>query len=301
MDAAKTPALTGTGAGDDVLALIDEAQRCLGIGDARGALAALEHVLRVIASKQHGPEPDTATTPPAPRVRIRTLGGFAVTVDGQPLHVGRKLPRRPLELLKAIIVFGGRQIPQDTLADALWPGFDGDHAHNALTAALHRLRYLLRVPGALVVCNGRVTLHSAKVKVDAFDADTLMRDLQSVSPVRGSGVDALLALYRGPFLPDELHVPWTDRMRERLRQRFCACIADTATGLERAGRIGDAHSLYRRAVAADDDCAPRLHDGVLRCAQQIDTVHPPRPWAHAFATPAFVLAAARPAITGAPP
>ena len=291
MDAAKTPALTGTGAGDDVLALIEEAQRCLRFGDARGALAALERALCMIASTQRSLEPDPATTPPAPRVRIRTLGGFAVTVDGQPLHLGRKLPRRPLELLKAIIVFGGRQIPQDTLADALWAGFDGDHAHNALTAALHRLRYLLRVPGALVVCNGRVSLHSAKVEVDAFEADTLMRDLQSVSPVRRPAVDALLALYRGPFLPDELHVPWTERMRERLRQRFCACIGDTATGLERAGRIGDAHSLYRRAVAVDD-CAPRLHDGMLRCARQIDTGHPPRPRAQTFATPAFMLVAA---------
>lgn len=291
MDAAKTPALTGTGAGDDGLALIEEAQRCLRFGDARGALAALERALCMIASTQRSLEPDPATTPPAPRVRIRTLGEFAVTVDGQPLHLGRKLPRRPLELLKAIIVFGGRQIPQDTLADALWAGFDGDHAHNALTAALHRLRYLLRVPGALVVCNGRVSLHSAKVEVDAFEADTLMRDLQSVGPVRGPGVDALLALYRGPFLPDELHVPWTERMRDRLRQRFCACIGDTATGLERAGRIGDAHSLYRRAVAVDD-CAPRLHDGMLRCARQIDTGHPPRPRAQTFATPAFMLVAA---------
>lgn len=290
MNTIGTSAQTGTAADDDVLALLEQAQRDIGGGDAHGALAAIERVLCVIASRLRVTAPDTGTTPPAPRVRIRTLGDFAVTVDGEPLHTGRKVPRRPLELLKAIIVFGGQQIPQDTLADALWPGFDGDHAHNALTAALHRLRYLLRVPGALAVCDGRVTLHVTKVKVDAFEADALMRDLQFSGANRGIGVDALLALYRGPFLPDEQHVPWTDRMRDRLRQRFSTCIAGAATALEHAGHIGDAHALYRRAVAVDD-CAPRLHDGLLRCALQMEAAQPPKTRLPAFATPAFMIAA----------
>ncbi len=291
MDANKTQAHTRAGADDDVLTLMEQSWRCIDAGNARDALALLERLLDLIADRHREPRPDTARVPSAPRVRIRTLGGFAVTVDGQPPHIGRKVPRRPLDLLKAIIVFGGQQIPQDTLADVLWPGFDGDHAHNALTAALHRLRYLLRVPGALVVCDGRVTLDSTRVKVDAFEADSLMRDLQSAATTPGAGVEALLALYRGPFLPEELHVPWTDRMRDRLRQRFSACIAGAATTLEGHGRIADAHTLYRRAVAVDD-CAPRLHDGLLRCALQIEALHPPKARAQAFATPAFLVAGA---------
>ena len=263
------PARTAPTTGDDVLALLELAYCRVGDGDAHGALILLERALRAISATPRVAAERQRDSLAQPRIHIRTLGGFAVTIDGQPLRTGRKLPRRPLDLLKAIIVFGSQPTHQDTLADALWPELDGDHARNALTAALHRLRHLLLVPGAVAVCDRHVALDPNLVRVDAFEADAHMRVMQAAGPADTAMLESLFGLYRGPFLPDEFHLPWTDRLRGRLRQRFCACVASAASALEDEGGIEDARLLYRRAVALDDGAA-RLHDGMLRYARLID-------------------------------
>ena len=76
-------------------------------------------------------------------LRLRVLGPFELLVDGVPPAFSRKLPRKTLALLCAIIAFGGRDIPEQRLLDALWPQEDGDVAYGALTASVRRLREML--------------------------------------------------------------------------------------------------------------------------------------------------------------
>ncbi|HZD41112.1 MAG TPA: hypothetical protein VE131_10350, partial [Terriglobales bacterium] len=76
-------------------------------------------------------------------VKIYALGQFLVMKDDQPLSFSHKVQKKPLALLKAIIAFGGKNVREDLLLDALWPDSDGDTAGFALTSAIHRLRKLL--------------------------------------------------------------------------------------------------------------------------------------------------------------
>ena len=52
-------------------------------------------------------------------------------------------PKKPLELLKAIIAFGGSNVATERICDALWPDADGDRALNSFKFAIHQLRRLL--------------------------------------------------------------------------------------------------------------------------------------------------------------
>ena len=72
--------------------------------------------------------------------RIRVLGGFEVERDGAPWTAGRRAPRKRVELLQALAVLGGRDVPEHALAEALWPDSDGDAAQHALETTLYRLR-----------------------------------------------------------------------------------------------------------------------------------------------------------------
>jgi hypothetical protein len=54
-------------------------------------------------------------------LRITTLGRFAIEADGTPVLFAGKVPRKPLALLKALIAFGGNEVGQHHLIDALWP------------------------------------------------------------------------------------------------------------------------------------------------------------------------------------
>lgn len=59
-------------------------------------------------------------------IKIHTLGKFEIIKDGRPLVFAGKVQKKPLEILKAVIAFGGRDVPVDTITDALWPDADGD-------------------------------------------------------------------------------------------------------------------------------------------------------------------------------
>lgn len=141
------------------------------------------------------------------RIRVRTLGEFSVERDGRRCAWGRKLPRRPLALLKALIAVGGRRVAVGTLIDMLWPGESGTPVRRRFDTALYRLRTLLG-PGALCVEAGLLTLAPEVVEVDAYRFE------------RTGDV----SLYGGSFLPDELDVPWSVPLREALRERYQAII-----------------------------------------------------------------------------
>ena len=59
-------------------------------------------------------------------IKIFTLGRFEVLRDGEPVRFARKVQRKPLALLKALIAFGGRTVREDLVMDALWPEAEGD-------------------------------------------------------------------------------------------------------------------------------------------------------------------------------
>ena len=84
--------------------------------------------------------------------------------------------RKPLELLKAIIVCGGRDVDVLSVAEMLWPDADGDAAQKAFDITLHRLRKQLADERALIVRRGTISI----------DPKVLWVDVARVSGGRGS-------------------------------------------------------------------------------------------------------------------
>ena len=74
---------------------------------------------------------------------MRTLGDFSIERAGQPVKFSRKAPKRLLDLLRLIIVLGGRHADLGGVAATLWPQAQGDEAREALKAMLRRTRALL--------------------------------------------------------------------------------------------------------------------------------------------------------------
>ena len=59
-------------------------------------------------------------------IKVRILGRFTLGKDGKPVSFTGKTPKRPLELLKALIALGGRSVSRARLVESLWPDADGD-------------------------------------------------------------------------------------------------------------------------------------------------------------------------------
>lgn len=145
--------------------------------------------------------------------RIYTLGRFAIVKDGVPLRFTGKTQKKPLELLKVLIAFGGRNVPETKLQDALWPEAEGDSAAQALATTLFRLRKLVG-DNLIERGEGRLTISATVCWVDCWALERLFNEKQHCETTR---LEKIIKLYQGAFLEGEDDAAWAMTMREKLR------------------------------------------------------------------------------------
>jgi DNA-binding SARP family transcriptional activator/tetratricopeptide (TPR) repeat protein len=206
-------------------------------------------------------------------LKIYTFGRLSILKDDQPLRPDGRAQSRPLELLAALIAHGGRGIPEETLAELLWPDAEGDAAHRAFDTTLHRLRKLLGNERALILTDGKLSLNPAICWVDVWTFERLLGRLdvlliqpkgQDVAAAVARVAQRILALYRGTFLGQENDAVWSISARERLRSK-CLCqlgalgrFWESARDWERAAQTyhkaidiqADAEEYYQRLMRA---------------------------------------------------
>ena len=228
----------------------------------------LIHAHRLTALEQM---PELETWPWA--VKIYSLGRFEILVDGKKIEFHRKTQEKPLELLKAIISYGGRQVADGKLMEALWPDSDGPTAHQALATTLHRLRKLLGVEEAIIHHQAQVTLNPELCWVDVWAVERALgalaphlegaRDNSQDCGALSPRVTGCLDLYRGPFLGTEDHHPWALAPRERLRSKFIRSIQRFCSHLEKNAQDGEAIQWYCKALEIEN-LAEEFWQGLIR-------------------------------------
>jgi LuxR family maltose regulon positive regulatory protein len=201
--------------------------------------------------------------------QIVTFGRFEICRDGKPIEYGRKAPKKPLALLRALIAASEGGASESALADALWADEEADAADRALAAAIHRLRALLGSTETVQVSSNRVKLNAKRVWVDAWAFDALTVEADAVdNEHRDALLSRALALYRGAFLLEDSDSTWALSTRERLRAKFVRHAGQIASKLEASGRHEQAADLYRRALDVDD-LAESFYQGLLRCCAKL--------------------------------
>ncbi|MFM9887342.1 MAG: BTAD domain-containing putative transcriptional regulator, partial [Burkholderiales bacterium] len=241
-----------------------------------------EHVRRVISHRNlQPPSPDREGWPWP--IRVYTLGRFVLFIGDERFDHGRKAQRRVLDLLKAIIAFGGVGVGREQLAAALWPESDGASALNALEVTLYRLRKLLGRDDAVRLERGEVSLDRSIVWVDTLAFESLIAAVSPMDAGNGSIEEAAHAagkamrLYYGPFLRFEEDTSWQLPYQERLRSKFRRLMTLVARhwpasraidALERAIEIDPAaEELHRRLMTllADGGRQAEAVEAYQRC------------------------------------
>ncbi len=210
-------------------------------------------------------------------LKIFTLGRFRIEKDGKPLRgtvrFSRKVPQKPLELLKLLVALGGRDVKDDRIIDALWPDAEGDAGRKSLSVTLARLRDLLGLPEAVMVGDGAIRLNERMVWSDARAFEQMLRSSESgvrsseLETIKGqSTIEKALALYGGAFLEGEAG-HWAIPRREKLRELF-------VRNVEKAGRLREeqkewdaAAEIYRKGLEADG-FVEQFYAGLMSCFRQ---------------------------------
>ncbi|MEN8130018.1 MAG: BTAD domain-containing putative transcriptional regulator [Pseudomonadota bacterium] len=217
----------------------------------------VEYARALIRAGRLDPVDSMLTNPHWPwPLKIRCFGEFEVIKNGQPLRFSRKAPKKPLELLSALIALGGKNIPETRLLDALWFDEEADAAHSAFTTNLYRLRKLVG-EGVIKLRGGLVTLASHRCWVDVWAFDHLLKqanDERHQSRLKQwlSLTEKALLLYRGQFISGMTDAAWSLPARERQRHRFVTATVQLGHYLQQLHRWEAAIEVYHRGLQVDN-------------------------------------------------
>lgn len=228
-----------------------------------------------------------------PYLRIFTLGDFVILKNGQPVRFSRKVQKKPLLMLKALIALGGKNAGKDQVSALLWPETEGDLVHKVFEITLHRLRRLIGNAGAIQLREGRLTLepHNCWVDIWAFQhicdqVEYLFKDIgETAHKQTGEAVamqsivsqlsEKVLGIYKGHFLPGDSIYGWTASYRERLKSKFHRLIIRLGQYWEQTGHYEKAIGLFQKGLEIDDLVEPfyqRLMFCYLQLGQHAESV-----------------------------
>jgi len=195
-------------------------------------------------------------------IRIYTLGRFGLLVNGRAVNQNDKSIKKPRELLRVLIAFGGREVNDSRIEDALWPDADGDAAHRSLVTNLQRLRKLLGIDNAIQYSDGRLTLDAHYCWVDAWAFE------RSLTATDSEQLEQILSLYKGNFLQGEGEPWWLLSTRERLRSKYLQNLEKLGQYLADHDQWQGLIDLYNRGLQIDD-VHERLYQGLMHAHQQL--------------------------------
>jgi ATP/maltotriose-dependent transcriptional regulator MalT/DNA-binding SARP family transcriptional activator len=226
-----------------------------------------EYVKRLVRSQRLiAPSPDIEQWPWP--VRIQLLGRFVVHVDEEPLAFAGKGPKKPLELLKALVAVGGHMVDIGWLAEQLWP--DAEAVRNVFNVTHARLRKLVPVEDIVLLDEGKLSLNPTLVWTDVAAverlADRCARTIrQNPLPAEVAALsEHLLCLYGGELLKGEMDAPWLIAARDRVRSKFLRTLKLLGGYWEERQAWHHAVNIYERALEIDS-LAEDIYRRLMRC------------------------------------
>jgi len=187
-------------------------------------------------------------------VKVYTLGQFFLLTDFNSSSLNIKsVPKKPIELLKCLIAFGGYQVSQEKIAETLWPDSEGDKARRTLDTTLFRLRKLLKHEQALVLKKGLLSLDSRYVWVDNWVLLKVLRQLEkqlltpNITQVQALQ-HRLFNIYQGDFLGCDTNQSWSIVLKERLSNRMLKTFIQLGAFWQMQNQIDLAEICYEKGL-----------------------------------------------------
>src|SRR4051812_964472 len=200
-------------------------------------------------------------------LRIRLLGGFAITAGDRVVPEGAWRLRRGKSLVKLLALAPERHLHREQIAETLWPDRDPGSAANNLRQVIFVARRALDAAddggsGYLTLRDDVLALgdeHPVEIDVDEFEAAAdAAREQRTIEACR-----AALELYAGDLLPEDRYEEWASARRATLRESHLALLLELAELYAQAGDDAAAVDVLQRAVLEDPLHEP-AHRALMR-------------------------------------
>jgi LuxR family transcriptional regulator, maltose regulon positive regulatory protein len=205
-------------------------------------------------------------------LRVRSLGAFGIWRGDLEVRDRDWRSTKARQLFQLLLTERGRTLPRDRVLEALWPEMEPDAAANNLRVTLNRLGKAIEpdrpdgAPPAYLLQQGDTYGFNMESDhhLDAADfAEAVAKGQRAAR--RGQRAAAItafrtaIALYGGPYLPDNLYEDWTVVERERLAMLFNDAAMRLGALLLEEGLAHEAIGLAWRVLEND-----RAHEEAYR-------------------------------------
>lgn len=191
-----------------------------------------------------------------PQIQIQLMGGFSITIDGQPVLTALSQARKLQQILQYLLLNCGRAVSHQELIANFWG--DGSDAEASLRAVMHRLRQMAAQEGRGLencVLTGRGTYQwnpALTCRIDVQEMEHLAAKTQTAPAEQRDALEQrMIELYRGRLLPDSQGESWVDRRQVELQAMYKTALYHQIERARANGDVAGAEALSRRGLSLD--------------------------------------------------
>jgi DNA-binding SARP family transcriptional activator len=203
------------------------------------------------------------TRPAGPRVLVRCLGEFEVSIDGAALDLTAVRPQNQA-LLRILCLHANRPVHREHLIEWLWPDRDPEQGGHSLQVAVSALRRVLepRAPRGRWSILKREGSGYRLALWDDCDADIRVVEAHLAAANAGHRRGDAAAFnhdrqateaYTGDLLPADGPAEWAAPQRDRLRRAVAEAYERLATAAADGGDHAESARLAERGLDLDPD------------------------------------------------
>jgi DNA-binding SARP family transcriptional activator len=201
--------------------------------------------------------PDAELPSARPRVSVRCLGAFLLSIDDTPVDLSAVKPRAR-QLLRTLALHGGRPVHREVLQEQLWPSANAESGRRTLQVAVSSLRAALPAPLDLVREDEAYRLALPDdAELDLAELDEAIATARRAR-ARADHARAEAAWQRaleigsaGDVLPEDGPAEWVVDERERRRTQVASAAEGLARSLLERGDAAAAVAACELGLARD--------------------------------------------------
>jgi DNA-binding SARP family transcriptional activator len=200
-------------------------------------------------------------------VKVNTLGRFEILRGDETLVFSGKVRKKPLEMLKALIAFGGANVPAEQVMDTLWRDAEGDLARKSFEVTLSRLRQLFDPESPIRYSAGQLSIDPLSCRVDSLILEDVMERIRISRKLEAAALcETAIGMYKGPFLPSD--AAFTAHKREMLKNGLLRAIVIAGRSAEQSGQWEKAAEYYMKGIETDE-LAEVFYQRLVVCHRQL--------------------------------
>src|SRR6266699_2448531 len=213
-------------------------------------------------------------------LEVSTLGRFELHRDRSLLSGGNWNRRKVCDLFKLLLSAEQHRLHREQIQEILWPTSTSEQAANSFGKTLYLLRRALEPDLAagkgssstyVLLDHDTLMLIPDRMEIDADVFEASAKQLQTRMRSRSfkeqdshadfhllDEFDAVLALYKGDYLPEDLYEDWAQRRRDRVR-RVYSWLLENAAKVTLENAQGQRASEYLQALLERNSADEQTH------------------------------------------